>query len=104
MLDHADQGSIPLLVLVTALNAVAEELFFRGALYAATPRWSPRPGTAAYTLATLATGNAMLAFAAMLLGAVVGLERRATGGIQAPVLTHVVWSLILLLALPAIFG
>jgi len=104
VLDHADQGSIPLLVLVTALNAVAEELFFRGALYAATPRYPVVVTTAAYTLATLATGNAMLAFAAMLLGAVVGLERRATGGIQAPVLTHVVWSLILLLALPAIFG
>ena len=35
MLDHADQGSWPLLVLVTAVNGVAEELFFRGAAYAA---------------------------------------------------------------------
>jgi membrane protease YdiL (CAAX protease family) len=46
----------------------------------------------------------MLAFAAVLLGALVGLERRATGGVQAPIITHVVWSLTMLLALPAIFG
>ncbi len=103
VLDHADQGSVPLLVVVTAVNGVAEELFFRGALYAALPRYPVVVTTAAYTLATLATGNPVLAFAALLLGALVGLERRATGGIQAPILTHVLWSLILLLALPAIF-
>jgi hypothetical protein len=103
VLDHADQGSVPLLVVVTAVNGVAEELFFRGALYAATPRYPVVVTTAAYTLATLVTGNLMLAFAAVLLGILVGLERRATGGIQAPVITHVVWSVTLLLALPAIF-
>jgi membrane protease YdiL (CAAX protease family) len=103
VLDHADQGSVPLLVLVTAVNGVAEELFFRGALYAATPRCPVAVTSAAYVLATLATGNVMLAFAAVLLGVLVGLERRATGGIQAPIITHVVWSLAMLLALPAIF-
>ena len=36
VLDHADQGSVPLLAVITAVNGVAEELFFRGALYAAT--------------------------------------------------------------------
>jgi hypothetical protein len=55
-------------------------------------------------VATLATGNVMLAFAAVLLGAVVGLERRASGGVLAPILTHVTWSLTMLLALPAIFA
>ena len=103
VLDHADQGSVPLLILVTAVNGVAEELFFRGALYAATPRHPVVVTTAAYTVATLATGNVMLVFAAVLLGALVGLERRATGGIQAPIITHVLWSLVMLLALPAIF-
>ena len=104
VLDHADEGSAPLLVLVTAVNGVAEELFFRGALYAATPRYPVVVTTAAYALATLATGNPMLVFAALLLGTLVGLERRATGGIQAPVITHVVWSVALLFALPALFG
>lgn len=103
VLDHADQGSWPLLVLVTAVNGVAEELFFRGAAYAAIPRHPVVVTTLAYGVATLATGNVMLAFAALLLGALVGLERRASGGILAPVLTHCAWSLTMLFALPALF-
>jgi uncharacterized protein len=103
VLDHADQGSIPLLVLVTGVNGVAEELFFRGALYAATTRYPVAVTTAAYALATMATGNVMLVLAAVLLGVLVGLQRRATGGIQAPIITHVVWSVTMLLALPTIF-
>jgi uncharacterized protein len=103
VLDHAQEGSLPLLIVITAVNGVAEELFFRGALYAATPRYPVVVTTLAYAAATLATGNVMLAFAAVLLGLLVGLERRATGGIQAPVITHVVWSLTMLLALPALF-
>ena len=92
-----------MLVLITALNGVAEELFFRGAAYAATTRYPVPVTTVAYTAVTLATGNVMLAFAAAILGAVVGLQRRASGGILAPILTHVTWSLTMLLALPAIF-
>ena len=38
VVDFADEGAIPMLVLITAINGVAEELFFRGAAYAATPR------------------------------------------------------------------
>ncbi|WP_341351056.1 hypothetical protein [Nocardioides convexus] len=58
----------------------------------------------AYVLATLATGNVMLAFAAIILGVVVGLERRASGGILGPVITHCSRSLTMLFALPALFG
>jgi membrane protease YdiL (CAAX protease family) len=104
VLDHADQGSVPLLAVITAVNGVAEELFFRGALYAATTRYPVVVTTLAYTAATVATGNPMLVFAALLLGALVGLERRATGGIQAPIITHVVWSVTMLVLLPAMFG
>jgi CAAX protease family protein len=104
VLDHADQGSVPLLLVITAVNGVAEELFFRGALYAATTRRPVVVTTLAYTVAVLAAGNLMLAFAALLLGVVVGLERRATGGIQAPIITHVLWSATMLVALPALFG
>ncbi len=104
VLDHAQQGSVPLLVLITALNGVAEELFFRGALYAATTRYPVLVTTVAYTAVTLATGNLMLAFAGVLLGLLCGLERRATGGILAPVITHIIWSTAMLLALPALFG
>lgn len=104
VLDFADQGSLPLLVLITAVNGVAEELFFRGAAYAAIPRHPVAWTTAAYVVATVATGNVMLAFAAVLLGLVVGLQRRASGGVLAPILTHCTWSLSMLLALPVLFG
>jgi membrane protease YdiL (CAAX protease family) len=103
VLDHADQGSLPLLVVITAVNGIAEELFFRGAAYAAIPSHPVAWTTIAYFVATLATGNVMLAFAAILLGVVVGLERRASGGVLAPILTHCAWSLTMLLALPALF-
>jgi len=103
VIDHADQGSVPLLLVITVLNGVAEELFFRGALYAATPRYPVAVTTLAYGAVTLATGNVMLAFAGLLLGALVGLERRATGGILAPIITHVVWSAAMLFVLAALF-
>ena len=82
---------------------IAEELFFRGAGYAAVTRHPVTVTSVAYTVATLATGNVMLGFAAVLLGVVVGLQRRASGGILAPVLTHLTWSLSMLFLLPLIF-
>jgi len=103
VLDHANEGVTPILLLVTVVNGIAEELFFRGALYAAVPRHPVVWSTVAYVAATLATGNFMLAFSAILLGLVVGLERRASGGILAPVLTHVTWSTVMLFALPLLF-
>jgi membrane protease YdiL (CAAX protease family) len=103
VLDFAGEGSSAgLLLLVTVLNGIAEELFFRGGLYAAIPSRQVPITAVAYAIATAATGNVMLAFAALVLGVVVGLERRASGGILAPVLTHLVWSVIMLYALPAI--
>jgi uncharacterized protein len=104
VLDHAAEGSLPLLVVITAVNGIAEELFFRGAAYAAVTRYPVPVTTVAYAIATLATGNVMLSFAAVLLGVVVGLQRRASGGILAPILTHVTWSLAMLFVLPAVFG
>ena len=102
VLEFADQGAALPLLVVTVLNGIAEELFFRGGLYAAIPN-RPVPLTAiAYAVATAATGNVMLAFAALVLGVVVGLERRASGGILAPVLTHLTWSVAMLYLLPAI--
>ena len=99
---YADEGSIPILLLITGLNGIAEELFFRGALYAAIRRHMVAVTAVAYALATAATGNLMLVFAALLLGAVVGLQRRASGGILAPILTHLSWSLPMLLVLPLV--
>lgn len=104
VLGFATEGYLPLLVVVTAVNGIAEELFFRGAAYAAITQRPVIWTTVAYTVATAATGNIMLSFAAVLLGLLVGLQRRASGGILAPIITHCVWSLSMLFALPAIFG
>ena len=104
VVDYADQGSLPILVVITSVNGIAEELFFRGAAYAAIPRFPVLWTTLAYAVATLATGNVMLSFAAVLLGLVCGLERRASGGVLGPILTHCTWSLTMLLVLPLVFS
>lgn len=102
VLEYADEGPLVLLVVITAANGIAEELFFRGAVYAAIPQHPVVWTTLAYVLATTVTGNPMLAFAALLLGILAGLQRRASGGVLAPILTHVTWSLALLVTLPLV--
>lgn len=105
VMQFADQGSWRLTLAIALLGAIAEELFYRGALYTALGRHHPvLISTIIYVLATLASQNLMLGFAAIILGTVCALERRATGGVLAPILTHFVWSLVVLLALPPMFG
>ena len=105
VLLFAHHGSFLLIVAITVINGVAEEIFFRGALYTALGRYHPVViSTLLYTCATMASGNPMLGFAAVILGTVCALERRASGGVLAPVLTHLVWGLIMVLALPPLFG
>jgi membrane protease YdiL (CAAX protease family) len=105
VLDHARFASLPVVAVITAVNGVAEELFFRGALYAALGvRYAVAGSTLVYTATTVASGNAMLVFAAAVLGLLVGLERRVTGGVLAPVVTHVTWSLGMLFVLPPLMG
>jgi membrane protease YdiL (CAAX protease family) len=102
VIEYAHRGSGPLVVLVAVVTGVAEELFFRGALYDVVPR-PVATTTVVYTLATFATGNPMLVLAAALLGLVTALVRRASGGVVAPALVHATWSLVMLLALPRLF-
>jgi uncharacterized protein len=105
VLQFANQGALTPIVLLTLINGFAEELFFRGALYTALGRHYPAViSTVLYTAAMLASGNPMLGFAAIILGAVCAFERRATGGVLAPILTHVFWGLIVVLCLPAVFA
>jgi membrane protease YdiL (CAAX protease family) len=105
VLRYADQGSTPLVLATTLANGVAEEVFFRGALYAAAG--ADRPvlvSTAVYGLATTATRNPALVLASVPMGLLLAQQRRITGGIQAPVLTHVVWSALMLRYLPPLFA
>jgi len=103
VLAFADAGTGPLLLVITVLNGLAEELFFRGALYDAVRGRKVLITTVVYTFATLLTGNVMLAFAAIIIGLVCGQQRRVTGGILAPMITHVAWSASMLYALPLLF-
>lgn len=104
VLAHARFGPLILIVFIALLNGVAEEIFFRGSLYAAIGKKNPVIiSTVIYAIATLASGNPMLGFAAVLLGYIMGLQRRASGGILAPILTHVSWSTVMVLALPPLF-
>ncbi len=103
VLDYASEGSWPIVLLLTVASGVAEEVFFRGAVQPALPERNRLPATVLiYAATTMATGNLMLGFAAVLLGAVVGLQRKATGGVLAPVLTHVTWSVLMFVGLPLV--
>jgi len=102
VLDHARFASLPVVAAITLINGLAEELYFRGALFAALQRRQVLWSTILYTLATVATGNPMLVFAAALLGLIVGLQRRVTGGVLGPMLIHVIWSMSMLFVLPAL--
>ena len=105
VLNYANYGTLWLVVLITVINGVAEELFFRGALYSALGRYHPEiVSTIVYAVAVSAAGNPMLGFAGVILGAVCAYERRITGGVLAPMLTHFFWGLVMVLALPPIFG
>jgi membrane protease YdiL (CAAX protease family) len=104
VLTFADEGSGPWVLLTTYANGVGEEVFFRGALYAALPPHSAvATSTAIYTVATTTTRNPALVLAAGVMGTVFALQRRASGGIQAPLITHLTWSTLMVRYLPPLF-
>lgn len=104
VLAFAEVGSTPA-VLVTALaNGLGEEVFFRGALFSALePDKAVVVSTAVYTLATASTRNPALMLAAGVMGTLFSLQRRASGGLQAPALTHLTWSTLMVCYLPRLF-
>jgi membrane protease YdiL (CAAX protease family) len=101
VLRYSDAGSTPLVMLIAAGNGIAEELFFRGALWSGS-----RPlctSTLAYAAATAATGNPALVLAGLITSVIFGWQRDATGGVIAPAVTHLTWSLLMLGYLPPLF-
>jgi membrane protease YdiL (CAAX protease family) len=105
-LRYAEDGSAPLVLLTASANAVAEELFFRGALWSLTEQAQAHPlatTTLAYTATTAVTRNPALTIAGAATSVLFGLHRRASGGVLAPVLTHLTWSLLMLHCLPPLF-
>jgi membrane protease YdiL (CAAX protease family) len=101
VLRYADAGSTPAVVLIASSSGVAEELYFRGAL------WSgPRPlatTTLAYAASTAAAGNPVLVLAGLITSVIFGWQRAATGGVLAPAVTHVTWSVLMLRFLTPLF-
>jgi uncharacterized protein len=105
VLAYTNYNSLVLVTFITLINGLAEELFFRGALYSALGTFRPvLVSTIVYAIAVSAAGNPMLGFAGIILGCVCAYERRMTGGVLAPMLTHFFWGLVMVLALPPIFG
>lgn len=101
LLQHS-QGALLLVALITATSGAAEEYFFRGALFRALPRRGQVLGSAlVYGVVTAGAGIALLVLAAVMLGLLTGLQRRATGGFLGPVVTHLTWSLGMLFLLPS---
>jgi uncharacterized protein len=104
VLRYADQGTTPLVLTTTLANGVAEEVFFRGSVYAAAGADRPvLASTVVYGLATTTTRNPALVLASVPMGLLFAQQRRITGGIQASMLTHVVWSTFMLRYLPPLF-
>jgi membrane protease YdiL (CAAX protease family) len=104
VLTFAEEGSGPLVMATTLANGIGEEVFFRGAMYAALePGTAVAASTAVYTLATVSTRNPALVLAAGVMGTLFALQRRASGGLQAPVLTHLTWSTLMVRYLPPLF-
>ena len=69
--------------------------------------WSgPRPlrtTTLAYAASTAATGNPALVLAGLITSVIFGWQRDATGGVLAPAVAHVTWSVLMLRYLPPLF-
>ena len=100
LLHYADGTALVAATIIAVANGVGEEMFFRGAVYAAANNRRPvLVSTLVYTATTVATGNLMLVFAAATVGLVLAWQRRATDGVLAPLVTHVTWSLMMLFTL-----
>lgn len=100
LVRYADDGNLALIAVVTIVSGVVEELFFRGALYAAVRSHPIVAAAAAHAAVTAVTGNAPLTAAAFVLGLVAGSARRATGSPWPAAATHVAFSLTMLALLP----
>jgi uncharacterized protein len=101
VLGKADAGPRAVVVVIALVNAVAEEVFFRGALHAALePRRPALVSTVIYVAVTAASGNFALVVAAAVMGTIFSLERLATRSVLAPVVTHLSWSALVFFLLP----
>lgn len=101
IIGHASGRAALLAALVAVVNGIGEEVFFRGAAYTALGSRNPAVTSTALYLAVIAcAGVPILLVAGLIMGSLFALERRATRGVLASTLTHVVWTLLMLAFLP----
>jgi membrane protease YdiL (CAAX protease family) len=101
VLTRADRGPVVVVLAVALINGLGEELFFRGALFAALEAHRPAlSSTVIYIAVTVATGNIALVAAAAVMGTLFALQRAHTDSIVASTVTHLGWATLMLLALP----
>ena len=68
--------------------------------------WAGPPGvqsTAESAVATASTRNPARVLASVVMGPRFGVQRRASGGVEAAALTHLTWSVLMLRYLPPLF-
>lgn len=101
LLRTADSSAVGWVMALAGVNAVAEELFFRGTLIdAARGRFAMTVGVVPYVLTTLPSANMALVIAAAVMGTVFAGLRVRTGALTASITTHLIWSALMILAFP----
>jgi uncharacterized protein len=102
-------GSVPpalAVLLVVAVTSPAEEVLWRGAVFARAtrrlgPGWRPVAATTGlYAAAVALTGHPVLVLAALACGAVWARQRQVTGSLVPGVVSHALWAGLLLLYVP----
>jgi membrane protease YdiL (CAAX protease family) len=102
-------GSVPLalaVLLVAAVTSPAEEVLWRGAVFARAtrrlgPGWRPVAATTGLYAAVVAlTGHPVLVLAALACGTVWARQRQVTGSLVPGIASHAVWASLLLLYVP----
>jgi membrane protease YdiL (CAAX protease family) len=104
VLRKADAGPVLFVLALALVNGVAEELFFRGLVIDVTMHFGSVSAvlisTALYVGVTAVGGNNALTAAALVMGTVFAIERVVSRGLLVPILTHLAWSTLMILALP----
>jgi membrane protease YdiL (CAAX protease family) len=99
LLRYADALPFATAALAAVVAGVAEEVFYRGAVFEHA-RLPVVTATLAHAVTTLPARNVALTLAAVVLGSLLGHSRRRTGGWWAPAVTHALWSVLVIAWLP----
>ncbi|UGT44129.1 CPBP family intramembrane metalloprotease [Nocardia yamanashiensis] len=103
VLRYADEAPSDRTLFIALVSGAGEELFFRGPVYDVAGTHPVAVSTGVYCLTTTATRNPALVLASAVMGTLFALQRQATGGVVAPLLTHLTWSTLMIRYLPALF-